>query len=266
MNARITLIACLFILPSARAGNVTYTRWDSDTHDTLVGPLRESFALHVRAASRWLIDATWVTPVTPRLLELFGEQYMDATYVSLHYTFMRDGKEETRVYHAMSGEASPWPIHGMTPVLDYAAYVKPRRNEVWATVVAGEVTAIVSAPVIDDMPRDIYTASAEYKAMRSVERDIDAKRVPAQGKAVFFVSRPSCSVCQSAINFFAQFYASDTQVNQIVDAGSPLSERFVRDRLAFLSTVRASMTPDAHTAHRTCPAAIPPGSSYEARK
>ncbi|UPG90655.1 hypothetical protein L2Y96_02460 [Luteibacter aegosomaticola] len=262
MNARAFVVVCLFMPGVANAGNVTFVEWDADPHDTLVGPLRASFALHARAASRWLVDGTWEAPVTPRAIHLFAEQYMDATFASLHYTFVRNGQEQTRIYHAMSGDDAPWSVKGMTPLLDYRLYVRPRRGEIWARRVDGETTSIESSPLVDDMPLDIYTASAEYKAMRSVERDIEAKLVEPQGQAVFFISRPSCKVCESAIHYFARRYASDTRVHRIADAGSPLSERFIRDRRAFLSTVWASLPAASGKANFACPAAIPPAAPF----
>lgn len=262
MTTRVMILASLLVAGPSFAGNATFVQWDSDPHDTLIGPLRASFALHVRAASRWLADSTWDTPPSEGALDLFNEQYLDATVVSLHYTFIRDGVEETRVYHAMSGDDRPWSVPGLAPLLDYALYVRPRRGEVWAKVTEGERTSIESSPLIDDMPLDIYTASAEYKAMRSVEREIESRVVPAQGQAVFFVSRPSCRVCESAINYFARRYASETLIHRIADAGSPLSERFVRDRRAFLSTVRASFPTLPGKANPGCPAAIAPGAPF----
>lgn len=239
--------------PAIVAGDITIATWESDAHHVVLAPLRASFAVHARAASAWLLGGTWAAPPGARALDRFEEQLLDATFASLHYTFEKDGKSSTRVYHAMSGAVVPWPVPGMTPNADIGTYIRLRAGEAWAHAVAGERTAIEASPLGDAMPIDIYTASAEYKAIRSVERDIDAGLVPRAGRAVFFTSRTPCQVCEAALRYFARRYTTSLHVHHLADPGTVVAQRFVRERRAYLSTLRVTLSPAGPPSRLTVP-------------
>jgi hypothetical protein len=226
----------------ASAGTeLTITRWELDPHLVVMAPLQASFALHARAASWWLLGGTWSAAVTSRAIDRFEEQWLDATVGSLHYTYELDGKEHTRVYHAVSGAEIPFPVEGLSPREAFATYVGTRHGEVWAHAEPDEPTSIEVSPLTDDMPLDIYTSSAEYKAMRSIERDVEAGVVPSGGRAVYFTSRTPCTVCEGALRYFARRYTQALAVHHMADPGTPMSLRFIRERRAFFATLRASI-------------------------
>lgn len=271
MSPRSIFFAVALFAPAATASDITIVQWSDDPHQVVLGPLRASFAVHARAAGRWFLGGTWNTSVTAPIIDRFEEQFLDATFGSLHYTYVQGGIEITRVYHSMSGATVPWPITGMTPRLPFDRYLSVRQGEAWAHAEQGEATAIATAPLVDDMPLDIYVASAEYKAIRSVERDIQSGAVASGGRAIYFTSRKPCQVCEASLRYFAQRYTGAFQVNRIGDTGMSLARRFMRERRAFLATLRAALPPPdsgrrvigapAGALLLRCPVAAMPGSS-----
>lgn len=250
-----------FVVPSVvHAGTMEYRRWDSDLHDVVMAPLRASFAMHARAAADWLLDGPQTSRLSRHELDLFDEQFLDATFVAVHYTYRHGTGDVTRVYYAMSGSDEPWPIESEAAKAHYVAegmfveettvvstrkpfseYVRVPAGVVWALVEPGEKTSIEAGAVNADDDSTIYTGSAEYKAMRSIERDIQAGVIPSHGNVVVFASRKPCRACDVALRNFAVRYAGDMWVNLIDDPGTWISRRFMRDRQAFMTTVRASL-------------------------
>lgn len=245
---------------AAHAGTMEYRRWDSDPHDVVMAPLRASFSMHARAAARWLLDGQDVSRLTRHDLDLFDEQFLDATFVAAHYTYRHGESDVTRVYYAMSGNNEPWAIESDAGRSRYVAegifledvavvstrrpfseYMRVPSGAVWAHAEPGEKTSIESGAVnANDIPT-IYTGSAEFKAMRSIERDIQAGLVPSHGNVAVFASRKPCQACDVALRNFALRYAGGMWVNMIDDPGTWISRRFLRDRQAFMMTVRASL-------------------------
>lgn len=261
MKYAILLIGMSVVVPfTVQAGTMEYRRWDSDPHDVVMAPLRASFSMHARAAARWLMDGQDVSRLSRHDLDLFDEQFLDSTFIAAHYTYRHGASDVTRVYYAMSGNSEPWPIESEASRSHYVAeglfvedptvvstrrpfseYMRVPSGAVWAHAEPGDKSAIEAGAVNADDPSTIYTGSAEFKVMRDIEKDIQAGLVPSRGNVAVFVSRKPCQACDVALRNFALRYAGDMWVNMIDDPGSWISQRFLRDRQAFMMTVRASL-------------------------
>lgn len=226
--------------PAARAVEITTYEWDNDVNDFLIERLAESFAHHVDPAVRWFVSETEGLPVGRHSFRDFSRQFLSATYAEFVYTYHEHGIERSRTYFASSGELQPRLAagNGRRPYLDFVA---SGPTEVHAVLLAGNQSELTHIPLDDGRGDHARRNDAELKAVRSIERDIRAGRVPRGGEVTAFVSQRMCDSCARAVQMFANAYDVTVYINTPTHTGTWASFRFMRKRKSFLEAARASL-------------------------
>lgn len=226
----------------ASAGEVHDREIDVDEDNLVSFHIEASFRHHAAAAAVWFLDATHGSTVSSRQFRTFANRFESGTFAEFEYTYLDRETERTRVYYASSGTAEPFlGTRDVVPTHPYSTFL-----DVGSVVAHGEVlesndTQIVATPVDGDYGGIGRANDAELKAVRTIEREIQANVVTARrGRIVAYISQPMCTSCERAVREFAARYDVEVTVNHLSRDGIAARE-FKRKRAAFMGTVRASV-------------------------
>lgn len=262
--ARLTGTWLLYVataLPGApaKAAEVRIHTWTYDYEDVVLWHLRSSFMHHAVAAVDWFAAAIHGEPGwTPAFSELQA-QYMTATFAEFEYVFMVDGKEHTRTYYAKSGADAPRgdAAEGRGP--PFGLFLRTAPTETHAMVLPSDASRLTWTALDDGRPPDARRNDAELKAVRSIERDMQIRRVPRGGEVVAFVSQAMCASCERAVRMFSAQYDIDVTINVLGGPESWASNRFLRRRRAFFQAAMTSLPPVKPGGGGPGPTPPPPG-------
>lgn len=187
------------------------------------------------------------SPLPSKTFVKLRSKVQDATLVRIEYTYEKDGKTVTRVYHGRSGhslrtifdrvpkkpgssdsgtESPATDSSDATGVVEAddiamdAAEAKYYPAETAFDLRARKLPASTSrleASVVDGMD---HSWDAELKTLRRIEYDIEKKIVPRGGRVIGYVSKTVCESCRKAIDAFARIFDADGTIYQLIDPGA----------------------------------------------
>ncbi|HEY4092430.1 MAG TPA: deaminase domain-containing protein [Luteibacter sp.] len=254
MKRRYLLAAALsFIVAQPSHAAEWHTRaFATDPKNLVMTPLLDAFRFHAEAASAWYLDELNGDLVSRTKFERFGRAVSSATYGAFEYTYMKDGVRHTRVYYAMSGPDNPFTALGPAgrPMADFIAQDSTR---IHAYLRSSDRSSLVATEVEGDQPGGQHQRDAELKALRTIERDMQAGVVTSGGALHAFISQPMCDSCEHVMHQFSAQYNVDINVDYLE---GELSEAYRRFRILanrFMDTVLVHIRHPEGPGHPTPP-------------
>lgn len=198
------------------------------------------------ALGKAVVDFTPSPPLSKTFIML-RSKVQGATIARIEYTYEKDGKTMTRVYHGRSGHSlktifdrvskksassdsgndSPVTDSGdATGVIEAddiamdAAEAKYYPTETALDLRARKLPESASrleASVVDSMD---HSWDAELKALRRIEYDIEKKVVPRGGRVIGYVSKTVCESCRKVIDTFARLFDTNGTIYQLIEPGA----------------------------------------------
>ncbi|HXP00304.1 MAG TPA: hypothetical protein VN813_07365 [Luteibacter sp.] len=281
-RALIASLALTLAPMGAVAGTITIETGEGNVSALLQ---RDAFAF-TDAVSQALFDATSAAPTTQVYVTL-RSKVQGATIARIEYTFEKNGKTITRVYHGHSGhslqtmiekalkrpggggsgsESATSDSSGGSDIAeadDIARdasegrfYPPDTEFDIRAPKLPSESSALES---IDIGGRDIHAWDAELKTLRRIEADIERNIVPRGGRITGYVSKTVCESCRHAIEQFAKLADADGTVYELIEPspvpraadGRTLLQRSQASSAELLNLrktyAKATLSKDAHT-------------------
>jgi len=238
MMTRHTLIATLALLVAAPVHAVEWhTRaFATDPKNIVMAPLLDAFRFHAEAGSTWYLDQLHGDLVSRQKFERFARSMSSATYGAFEYTFTRNGVESTRVYYAMSGPDNPFTALG-PPTRPMADYIAQDSTRIHAYISDSDRSSIVATEVEGDHDEGQHRRDAELKAVRTIERDMQAGTVTPGGRLQAYISQPMCDSCEHVMHRFSAQYDVDINVAYLEGDLSEAYRRFRGVANRFMDTV-----------------------------
>jgi hypothetical protein len=226
--------ACGLFAPWADAGDlqIATIRGAESVPVGIADMLHRSLAYHSVAVEQWFKDATAHVPVVRNDYVPLRGHFQKATYAELEYSYEQDGEMRTVVYHAVSGNDAPYylkspasqpstpksPVPGETApgwstTKHFDEYFPTSDVQSRARILASDNTELFSDDTLVD-DKFPHGRDAELKGVRSIERDIQAGKIPRGGTIQAAVSKPVCGSCQAAVRKFADIYDVDVHVTE----------------------------------------------------
>jgi hypothetical protein len=235
-------LAAIFMTSVAMANDTWKVKGlQTDPENTVIALLIRAFKFHMDPAATWYLEQIGPRRVSHDTFHDFRRSMTKATFGVFEYTYTRKGEDGepvsyTRIYYAMSGPADPYTGFGLAarPLRDYIqsgplgihAYISPHdRSSIHSTEVQGDSTATQ------------HQRDAELKAVRTIERDIQANIVPRGGRLQAFISQPMCNSCEHVMHEFERQYGVTINITHLEGNYSRAYESFRRQIEDYLDSV-----------------------------
>lgn len=228
-------LACAASVAAAAPPTIHYVY--DDPRRLVVPAIEASFAHFAEAASGYFLEAYRDRPIHQDQFDTFARRFLTGTFVEARYTWMDNGVQRVRTYHASSGdlELGP-PIPGGRPALPYFTYFDPDAPEIVARWGPLEGSTVTHRPLEDGRGPDARRNDAELKAGQTLEHDIAEGIVPAGGHLVVYSSQEPCDSCGPALEALSDAHGIDIDVH-VLSRRSHAYFRFDRQRRNYMASV-----------------------------
>ncbi|UPG90653.1 hypothetical protein L2Y96_02450 [Luteibacter aegosomaticola] len=256
----VSVVACLVTAP-AIAHDWRVQSFGSDPNNVVMPAVLDAFRFYAEPASVWYLEQLNGALVPYNKFMIFHGELSRATYAAFEYTFMQNGRNRTRIYYAMSGPNDPRTgLAGAPPHL--SSYVVEDATRVYSFASSADRTTLMATQLEDEPSSAIHARDAEFKALRTIERDIQRHTVTRGGTLHAFISQPMCDSCEHVMHRFSDIYGVDINVNHLEGNMSESYYRFRGVVQGFLNTllvrVRGAARPAPGTGQGPGPGPTPP--------
>lgn len=229
-------LALLLASFSAAANEWRVQAFADDPNDVVMPALLDAFRFHAEPASAWYLDQLNGRYVPYDKFMVFHREISRATYAAFEYTYTQDGRRRTRIYYAMSGRNDP--LTGLaTPASHLASYIVEDSTRVHAYASTFDRSTLRATQLEDEQSSAQHARDAEFKALRSIERDIQQRVVTRGGSITAFISQPMCDSCEHVMHQFSEIYGVDISVNYLEGGMSQAYYRFRGAVQGFMNTL-----------------------------
>lgn len=231
----------------------------NDPNDVVMPAVLDAFRFHAEPASAWYLDQLKGELVPYNKFMVFHHEMVRATYAAFEYTYVQDGRSRTRIYYAMSGRNDP--LTGLTnPAPHLSTYIVEDSTRVHAFASSNDRTTLMATQLEGESSSAVHARDAEFKALRTIERDIQQRVVSRGGSLTAFISQPMCDSCEHVMHQFSDIYGVDMSVNYLEGDMSAAYYRFRGVVQGFMNTllVRVRGRDAAGPAPGSAPGPTPP--------
>ncbi|MGF6493784.1 hypothetical protein ABIE56_001968 [Luteibacter sp. 621] len=205
------LFASLLVTTCVDAYGWRAKAFPADPHNIVITPLIDAFRFHADPVSTWYLDQLDGSLVSRQRFLTFSTAVARATYAAFEYTYIKDGVSRTRIYYSMSGQDEP-PTDLPRSGSPLSSYFVEDATRIHAYMAETDESLITWTQTEDDDTGYRHKRDAEFKAVRSIERDIRRGIVTRDGTLQAFVSQPMCDSCEHVMHQLGRLYGVNINV------------------------------------------------------